>query len=111
MHWVTLINGNNQHMKLLFFILFFVVPSALAQAPQLKPVVCMNTTVLLQILTEQGQELPKWIGQGDVGDTSQTTILVNSKTKAWTIVQFEKELACILSSGINGREIFHGPKV
>ena len=98
-------------MQKIFFTLLFVVPNALAQIPQLKPVLCMNTGLLLQILTEQGQELPKWIGRGDGEDSSQTTILVNEKIKTWTIVQFEKDQACVLGSGVGSTEIFHGPKV
>ena len=98
-------------MKLLFFTLFFVIPNALAQNQLFKPVVCMETQLLLKTLIEQGQEIPKWIGQGDVEDKSQTTILINEKTKKWTIVQFENENACVIGSGINSREIFHGPEV
>ena len=67
------------------------------------------TRANLYSLIEQGQELPTWIGRGDGEDTSQTTILVNEKTKTWTIVQFEKGRACVLGSGVGSRPIFTGP--
>jgi hypothetical protein len=98
-------------MQKIFLCLIFFTTNVLAQSQLLKPVVCMETQLLLKALIEQGQEIPKWIGQGDAGDTSQTTILINEKTKTWTIVQFENENACVLGSGINGREIFTGPKI
>ena len=76
-----------------------------------KPVICMNTAVLLSTLSEQGQELPVWLGQGDGEDRSRTTLLINAKTGAWTIVQFDSMQACVLGSGVASQQIFTGPKI
>ena len=76
-----------------------------------KPVICMNTAVLLSTLSEQGQELPVWLGQGDGEDRSRTTLLINAKTGAWTIVQFDGSMACVLGSGVASQQIFTGPKI
>jgi len=96
-------------MKKILLILLFVIPNAMAQIRLMKPIICDKTELILEALIEQGQELPTWIGRGDGEDTSQTTILVNEKTKAWTIVQFEKGRACVLGSGVGSRPIFTGP--
>jgi len=96
-------------MKKLLFILLFAIPNAMAQMQLMKPIICDKAELILGALIEQGQELPTWIGRGDGEDTSQTTILVNEKTKAWTIVQFEKGRACVLGSGVGSRPIFTGP--
>ncbi len=76
-----------------------------------KPVICMNTVVLLSTLSEQGQELPVWLGQGDGEDRSRTTLLINAKTGAWTIVQFDGTMACVLGSGVASQQIFTGPRI
>ena len=76
-----------------------------------KPVICMNTVVLLSTLAEQGQELPVWLGQGDGEDKSRTTLLINAKTGTWSIVQFDGMQACVLGSGVASQQIFTGPKI
>ena len=76
-----------------------------------KPVICMNTVVLLSTLAEQGQELPVWLGQGDGEDQSKTTLLINAKTGAWTIVQFDGSMAGVLGSGVASQQIFTGPRI
>jgi hypothetical protein len=98
-------------MKKLLFILLFAIPNAMAQMQLMKPIICDKAELILGALIEQGQELPTWIGRGDGEDNSQTTILVNEKTKTWTIIQFEKDRACVLGSGVSSKEIFYGPKV
>lgn len=76
-----------------------------------KPVMCDNTEMVFRALFEQVGERPIWIGQGEGEDTSRTTLLVNSETKTWTLVQFDKNQACVLGAGIGGRQIFTGPVV
>ncbi len=96
-------------MKKILIILLFAIPNVMAQMQLMKPIICDKAELILGALIEQGQELPTWIGRGDGEDTSQTTILVNEKTKTWTIVQFEKGRACVLGSGVGSRPIFTGP--
>ena len=76
-----------------------------------KPVTCENTLLIFQALVEQAGEKPIWVGKGDGADTSKTVILANEKTKSWTIVQFDKNMACVLGSGVSSQVIFTGPVV
>ena len=76
-----------------------------------KPVTCENTLLIFQALVEQAGEKPIWVGKGDGTDTSKTVILANEKTKSWTIVQFDKNMACVLGSGVGSQQIFTGPVI
>ena len=99
-------------MLKIFFILLLFVPTAMAQSFQLKkPVICDDTALVFQSLTEQAGERPIWLGQGDGIDASLTALLVNEVTKTWTLVQFDKDKACVLGSGVGSRPIFNGPEI
>jgi len=76
-----------------------------------KPVTCDSTLLVFQALLEQAGEKPIWVGKGDGADTSKTVILANEKTKSWTIVQFDKNMACVLGSGVSSQVIFTGPVI
>ena len=76
-----------------------------------KPVTCENTLLIFQALVEQAGEKPIWVGKGDGTDTSRTVMLANEKTKSWTIVQFDKNMACVLGSGVGSQLIFTGPVI
>lgn len=89
-------------MKKLLLILTLVAVPAWAQEKPIKmqkEVWCADTESVFKVLTAgELQESSSWIGQD--GETN-VTLLQNSKTKAWTIVQFNQNIACILSSGKN----------
>jgi len=94
-------------------ILILLAPLlASAETIQLnKPVTCDSALLVFQALVEQAGEKPIWVGKGDGADTSKTVILANEKTKSWTIVQFDKNMACVLGSGVGSQQIFTGPVV
>ena len=100
-------------MPFLFPILILLVPLLASAEPiQInKPVTCENTLLIFQALVEQAGEKPIWVGKGDGTDTSKTVILANEKTKSWTIVQFDKNMACVLGSGVGSQLIFTGPVI
>lgn len=100
-------------MPFLFPILILLVPLLASAEPiQInKPVTCENTLLIFQALVEQAGEKPIWVGKGDGTDTSKTVILANEKTKSWTIVQFDKSMACVLGSGVGSQLIFTGPVI
>ena len=108
---MTRIEMGKYTMRALIIILIFFTATATAQVQLMKPVFCDSTTLILGALAEQGGELPTWLGQGDGEDKSKTTLLINPKTKTWTIVQFEKDRACVLGSGVGSRPIFTGPNI
>ena len=96
-----------------FLILILLFPLlASAQSIQInKPVTCDSTLLVFQALLEQAGEKPVWVGKGEGNDTSKTVILANEKTKSWTIVQFDKNMACVLGSGVGSQQIFTGPVI
>jgi len=99
-------------MLKIFLTMIIFVPTVMAQSFQLKkPVVCDDTALVFQALTEQAGERPIWVGKGDGIDTSGTTLFVNEITKSWTLVQFDKDKACVLGSGISSRPIYTGPEI
>ncbi len=99
-------------MRLLFVVMLFLIPKVMAEPVQIKkPVMCESTTLVFQALSDQAGEKPIWLGRGNGEDTSSTTIFANETTKTWTIVQFDKDMACILGSGVSSRQIFTGPMI
>ena len=102
------------NIKIITYIIavFVFVPTAIAQSFELqKPVTCSSTILVFQALFEQAGELPVWLGLGTNQDTSKTVLLTNPVTKTWTIVQFDKDKACVLGSGIGNQQIFNGPAI
>lgn len=102
------------NIKIITYIIavWVFIPTVMAQSFELqKPVTCSSTSLVFQALSEQAGELPIWLGLGTDEDTSKTVILANAKTKTWTIVQFDKDKACVLGSGIGNQQIFSGPAV
>ena len=78
--------------------------SVLAQTDQdfkqiLKPVLCGPVETIFQTLLESDiNETPIWTGKNTDGK-SDYAIFMNSKSGAFTIVQFGKEIGCILGIG------------
>ena len=68
-----------------------------------KTVVCDKTqNVLDVIINGRYQENPIW---GGIDDDSRYGLLVNRETGTWTIIQFNKETACILGTGQSSRSM------
>jgi len=63
-----------------------------------KPVVCDTTKKVLSVLMEKHGEMPAWAGT-DSSTNTQYVLLVNPKSKTWTMVQFNPEIACVLGLG------------
>jgi hypothetical protein len=85
--------------KLLLSVLFLPI-TALAQTAVTidKPVVCAETKFLMSEILESYDETPIW---GSELEDSRVGLFVNSKSKTWTIVQWNNEVACILEAGKN----------
>ena len=92
--------------KLLALIL--VVPlltSAQSSGPTAveKTVVCDKTqNVLDVIMNGRFKETPMWGGEDE---TSRYGLLVNRETGTWTIIQFNKDAACVLGTGDGSRSM------
>lgn len=94
-------------MKKVAIILLLLCPAVLnAQQSQSfgtfnKQVVCAPVEVILKGLASPDvKELPLWIGQ-DETEKSEYVLFVNSKTKAFTLVQMGQQVGCILGVGYN----------
>lgn len=91
------------------FILGVLLSPILAHAQPVtveKPVICDIPKTVIETLTGKDyQEQPFWTGSDQL---SQFVILVNDKNKSWTIVQFNKDIACVLGTGENSQQIFLG---
>lgn len=64
-----------------------------------KKVTCTSAEVLLKALeASETKEMPYWMGT----DTdSYWGMLVNEQTKTWIIIQFNKDVGCIIGMGKN----------
>jgi len=88
-------------MKKILLLLLFPF-SVNAQQEFLKPVICSSTTEVIRFLTgENYRELPVWIGKAD--NEANFSLFVNAKTKTWTVLEIQDNIACIIGSGENSR--------
>ena len=64
-----------------------------------KPIVCSTPKEVIESLTgPKYREEPLW---GGTDDADRYVITVNKQSKTWTLIQFNKDIACILGSGEN----------
>jgi hypothetical protein len=74
-----------------------------------KPVICEKTELVIgSLLNGEYKEQPVWIG---VDESSKYSLFVNDKTKTWTMIQFNQQMACIIAVGIKAKMVFSGPDV
>jgi hypothetical protein len=88
-------------MRMLTMAFLFCLSSTIANAEPFetrKPVLCDDTKKLIKGLTENYNEKPVWTARNPVDDT-RFALFVNSKTKAWTLLQMTNEIACIIGVG------------
>ena len=86
---------------ILTFLTSLLCLTVVAQTTTKKEVYCDNTDKLLLILQNgEFEEVPIWFGKGD-GKAPNYSLLVNQKTKSWTMIQFNNEIACVIGTGEN----------
>jgi hypothetical protein len=85
---------------ILIFLTSLVCLTVIAQPMTTKKeVYCDKTDKLLLILQDEDyQETPIWFGKGE-GKTPNYSLLVNQKTKSWTMIQFNNDIACVIGTG------------
>ena len=95
--------------KLIVFLLMAsVIAVALAQSTAVeinKKVVCDDTKTLLDTLLNEYKESPVWAG---TDDKSRYSLLINQETGTWTMIQFDKDITCVLGIGEESRAINFG---
>jgi len=86
---------------ILIFLTSFVAVTALAQpSTTKKEVYCDKTETIISILKgDDYQETPIWFGKEKDSKAPNYALFVNQKTKSWTIIQFNKDTACVLGAG------------
>lgn len=74
-----------------------------------KPVICDTPKIVIETLTGSGyREQPFWGGNDS---TSRYVLLVNEQSKTWSFVQFNQNIACVIGTGENHRQIFLKPAI
>jgi len=80
-------------------LLFLMASVAHAQLQEYeRRLTCGETQFVMSALIKTAQEKPLW-GGTDPQTGTQTSILVNTKTLTWTVVQYDHKMACVLQSG------------
>lgn len=111
---VNTIQGYTSMKKLLALILIIpLLTSAESEVADAfimeKKLVCDQTSVMMEVLTKgNAQETPIW---GGSNDNARFGLLVNQETGTWTMIQFNKDIACILGHGENSFAIPRGKRV
>ena len=61
-----------------------------------KTIVCGKVDYVIESIYKDYKEIPMIIAKNE---DSYVVFLSNQKTKTWTIIQFDKKIACILETG------------
>ena len=74
-----------------------------------KPVVCSDLKTIIEVASgEEYKEIPTWVGKDE---TSKFVLMINAKTKTWTMIQYNDQVACVLGTGENSTELNFGKSV
>lgn len=77
-----------------------------------KPLQCGNTKTVFEGLTDGDyKEKPIWWGTDFGTPITRYSLFVNEKNKTWTLIQFDKNIACVLGVGEASTRIFDGPAI
>jgi hypothetical protein len=83
----------------LILAILFTVTLAHAEPRRLnKPVVCDTTEKVFRTMMEEFGETPQWRGSTAEQGTS-TVLTVNTKTGAWTLIEYTSVMACVIGVG------------
>jgi hypothetical protein len=84
-------------------VFLFCLSSTIANAQDIeafnvsKKVICADTKSVFKNITESKyKELPVWVGRTE---DSTMSIIANEETGTWTLIQFNKEVACVIDAG------------
>ena len=94
-------------MKATAVAFLFCLTSTIAYAIQPftveKPVFCTDVKSMIEFLSGgEYREVPAWVGKDE---KSKYVVMANEKTKTWTIIQFNDQVACVLGTGTHGNII------
>ncbi len=88
-----------------FLLVILPITAITAQTVTNKEVYCDDAKkVISSLVTGEYQEKLAWMGDSESGD-SKFVLLMNTKTKTWTLIQMNQEVACVLGSGEKGTAV------
>jgi hypothetical protein len=72
--------------------------SAAATFEMRKRIICDTPEEIFTRLNKEYGEQPEWTGHSDIQNTD-VVLTVNSELGTWTLVEFNKDMACVLAVG------------
>lgn len=95
-----------KHLLTLVFALHIGIANAQSTAwvEVEKSVICGPLKDFITGLSKDFKEYPVFLG-ADGKDDSKYSLFVNKDTGSWTIIQFNKTIACLLGTGSKGQLI------
>ena len=93
-------------MHKLSMALLFCLISSIAHAQQelpkvldvLKPMQCIRTNTLFQILERERQQRQLWVGK-DSATGTYISLWINNILGTWTMIQYDGMMGCVLGAG------------
>ena len=97
-------------IRVLASVSLFCLPNA-ANAQTFKStkvIVCDKAETLLQTLMTQFEEELRWTGK-DLQNGTTYALTSNSKDGSWTLIQTDKQVACVIGVGTDTKPQFGAP--
>ena len=93
-------------MHKLSMALLFCLISSIARAQQelpevldvLKPMQCIRTNTLFQLLERERQQRQLWAGK-DLATGTYISLWINNILGTWTMIQYDGLMGCVLGTG------------
>ena len=93
-------------MRTTAMALLFCLISSIAHAQQelpevidvLKPMQCVRTNTLFQMLERDRQQRQLWVGK-DIITGSYFSLWINNILGTWTMIQYDGMMGCVLGTG------------
>lgn len=86
---------------LVTMVMFLVITASAAPIVSDKKVACFPIKQLVTILLDRYGEEPMLFGISERNDDIGVAVYINKETGTYTIIEFNKDAACILSVGKN----------
>lgn len=86
--------------KLILSLLLATSLTACSQEAN-KPVVCLDTKEMFDSIFEEYNESILMIFDQDAYPDNKIALTVNSKSKTWSLVEFNTNVACLLGAGLD----------
>ena len=79
----------------------FCLTSSIANAQEIidlnKQMKCSDAQSVMNYFVDIYKETPIWVGK--TVHNTHITLLMNKKTRSWTIIEYDVRLACVLGAG------------